>query len=118
MNATLQDAYIRDSERAVSRWNATLSRHHVSERIELPSRRFNRRVGLYADARFDRHGNTVNEADWVQGQHEWLPSPDDEAYVRSLMQPVYEPGQVAGWIAPPAKGIDGRPLDFKYVVIA
>src|SRR5829696_3240050 len=50
MNATLQDAYIRDSERAVSRWNATLARHHVSERIELPSRRFNRRVGLYADA--------------------------------------------------------------------
>src|SRR5215203_728131 len=116
MNATLQDAYIRDSERAVSRWNATLARHHVSERIELPSRRFNRRVGLYADAFFDTYGNPVNEVGWTERQWQWLPSVGDEAFVRSLMQPVYDLGKIAAWIAPPARGVHGRPLDFEYVM--
>jgi benzoyl-CoA 2,3-dioxygenase component B len=31
------------------------------------------------------------------------------------MRPVTEPGKMANWIAPPAKGIDGKPLDFEYV---
>jgi benzoyl-CoA 2,3-dioxygenase component B len=28
---------------------------------------------------------------------------------------VREPGKIAGWIAPPAKGIDSKPLEFEYV---
>jgi benzoyl-CoA 2,3-epoxidase subunit B len=28
---------------------------------------------------------------------------------------VIEPGQFAGWIAPPPRGINGQPLDFQYV---
>jgi benzoyl-CoA 2,3-dioxygenase component B len=28
---------------------------------------------------------------------------------------VYEPGKYANWIAPPSKGIDGKPVDFEYV---
>jgi benzoyl-CoA 2,3-dioxygenase component B len=31
------------------------------------------------------------------------------------MMPVYEPGRIAGWIAPPSKGIKGLPFDFEYV---
>jgi benzoyl-CoA 2,3-dioxygenase component B len=31
------------------------------------------------------------------------------------MQAVTEPGKVANWIAPPAKGINGQPLEFEYV---
>ena len=46
---------------------------------------------------------------------EWLPGEADEAYVISLMRPVYEPGKIAGWIAPPAKGINGLPEQFEYV---
>ena len=34
----------------------------------------------------------------------------------SLMQPVIEPGKVANWIAPPARGINGQPVDFEYVL--
>ena len=33
----------------------------------------------------------------------------------SLMKPVSEPGQYAGWIAPPRVGIDNKPGDFEYV---
>jgi len=32
-----------------------------------------------------------------------------------LMKPVLEPGKFADWIAPPAKGIDGKPAEFDYV---
>jgi benzoyl-CoA 2,3-dioxygenase component B len=28
---------------------------------------------------------------------------------------VVDPGRFAGWIAPPATGIDGLPVDFDYV---
>ena len=37
------------------------------------------------------------------------------AYVKSLMVPCYEPGKFAPWIAPPAKGVKGKPIDFDYV---
>jgi benzoyl-CoA 2,3-epoxidase subunit B len=33
------------------------------------------------------------------------------------MQPVYERGKMAAWIAPPARGINGKPVDFEYVRI-
>jgi len=46
---------------------------------------------------------------------EWLPTDEDRAYVKSLMVPVTEPGKFAAWIAPPAKGIDGKPVEFEYV---
>jgi len=31
------------------------------------------------------------------------------------MQGVTAPGKFAGWIAPPARGINHQPLDFDYV---
>jgi benzoyl-CoA 2,3-dioxygenase component B len=31
------------------------------------------------------------------------------------MQAVTEPGRMASWIAPPARGINGQPGDFEYV---
>ena len=31
------------------------------------------------------------------------------------MQGVTERGMVAGWIAPPARGINSQPADFEYV---
>ena len=46
---------------------------------------------------------------------EWLPTMEDREYVRSLMHPVYEPGKIANWIAPPAAGIKGKPFEFEYV---
>ena len=48
----------------------------------------------------------------------WLPTAEDKTHVQSLMQPVYEPGKVAGWIAPPRRGINDQPLDYEYVHLA
>jgi benzoyl-CoA 2,3-dioxygenase component B len=119
MNAVLQDAYIRDCQRGVDRWNATLARHGSrGVALTLPSRRFNRSVGAYAGARFDPDGTPISEAAWQQRAGEWLPGSADEAHVRSIMKPVYERSKTAAWIAPPARGINGRPIDFEYVRIA
>jgi benzoyl-CoA 2,3-dioxygenase component B len=38
-----------------------------------------------------------------------LPSAEDRAFVQSLMRHVTEPGQLAGWIAPPEIGINNSP---------
>src|SRR5215468_9704817 len=35
-----------------------------------------------------------------------------KAYVQSLMHAVTEPGKFASWIAPPARGINGQPIEF------
>ena len=45
----------------------------------------------------------------------WLPSAADETYIKSLMHAVTEPGKMASWVAPPAKGINGLPGEFEYV---
>ena len=52
---------------------------------------------------------------WEREKDAWLPTADDRAFVRSLMIPVTDPGKVAGWIAPPKRGIHGRPFDYDYV---
>jgi benzoyl-CoA 2,3-epoxidase subunit B len=31
------------------------------------------------------------------------------------MQRVVEPGKMAGWIAPPDRGINANPVDYQYV---
>jgi benzoyl-CoA 2,3-dioxygenase component B len=46
---------------------------------------------------------------------QWLPTEEDRGYVGSLMTPVTEPGKMANWIAPPATGINGKPVEFEYV---
>ncbi|MFQ5750260.1 MAG: benzoyl-CoA 2,3-epoxidase subunit BoxB, partial [Planctomycetota bacterium] len=53
--------------------------------------------------------------EWNRRAGEWLPTGEDRAFVKGLMQPVREPGRIAGWIAPPSKGINGNPFDFEYV---
>lgn len=119
MNAVLRDAYIRDCQRGVDRWNATLARYGVTGLdLKLPSLRFNRHVGAYADQPFDPDGTMIGARGWEQQRGGWLPSRADEQYVMSLMQPVYERGTMASWIAPPARGINGKPSDFEYVHIA
>lgn len=52
---------------------------------------------------------------WQAQKDQWLPSADDRAFVALLMDRVAESGRFAGWIAPPAMGVNRRPLDFEYV---
>jgi benzoyl-CoA 2,3-dioxygenase component B len=57
----------------------------------------------------------VDQATWDATVDNYLPSTDDKAHVISLMQPVYEVGKIASWVAPPKNGINGQPFEFEYV---
>ena len=72
-------------------------------------------MGIFSNDHFAPDGSPLTEAEWTRRRDEWLPSPSDLEYVASLMQPVTERGKIANWIAPPAKGIHGKPFDFEYV---
>ncbi|MCS6899226.1 MAG: benzoyl-CoA 2,3-epoxidase subunit BoxB [Myxococcales bacterium] len=115
LNEVLRDEYVSDCERAVRKWNRTIAAEGVGFELKLPSRKFNRKMGIYAGLYFDTDGNPISQEAFEARRDNWLPTPEDRAYVRSLMVPVVEPGKVAHWIAPPAKGIEGTPLDFEYV---
>jgi benzoyl-CoA 2,3-dioxygenase component B len=116
MNEVLRDAYVRDCQRGVDHWNRTLAQHGITGlELRLPDRRFNRHMGAYGGQRFDPDGKPTAEPEWQGRRSEWLPTPADDDFVRSLMQPVYERGKMASWIAPPTRGINGKPVDFEYV---
>ena len=76
---------------------------------------FNRKVGSFAGCHITPGGRIVDAAAWEAGRPAWLPTPADKAHVESLMRPVYEPGKIAAWLAPPRNGINGQPLDYEYV---
>ena len=115
MNELLRVEYKTDCEKVVKRWNRTLKKTGIDFQISLPSTRFFRRQGIYAGHHFDLAGDPISEAEFEAQRDEWLPTPEDRAYVRSLMSPVYEPGKMANWIAAPQKGIDGNEASFEYV---
>ena len=115
MNEILRDAYIDDNQRGVDIWNKTIAEHGLDFRLALPARRFNRRIGLYAEQSYSPQGEPITREEFDRRRDEWLPSGSDRSYVRGLMQPVYEPGRMAHWIAAPTKGIDGKPITFEYV---
>ena len=116
MNEVLRGEYVEDSQRGVDRWNKIIEKAEVDFRLRLPSTRFHRATGIYAGLHFDPDGRLLSAEDWEARHAAWLPSASDETYVKSLMQqPVYEPGKMAHWIAPPAKGIKNQAVDFEYV---
>jgi len=115
MNEILRDAYIEDCQKGVDRWNRILEKNGLSFRLSLPHRRFHRVIGTYSGHHCTPTGEPLSEQEWNVRKGEWLPSDEDRAYVRSLMRPVYEPGKVASWIAPPQSGLKDKPLEFEYV---
>ena len=115
LNERLRDRYIKDTVGGLGRWNRVLERAGIAERLTLPHKAFNRRIGAFAGARIALDGSIVDEAEWQAHEREWLPTADDRAYVASLMGRVTEPGKFASWIAPPGTGINSRPMDFEYV---
>ena len=119
MNEVLRDEYVRDCERACRRWNQVIRKSGLTGvELTIPSRRFNRSIGAYADHCFDPAGEIVSDAVFTARKDDWLPTPEDRAYVQSLMVPHYAPGEFAPWIAPPRKGVKGRPIDFEYAKLA
>ena len=56
MNEVLRDDYVIDCQRGVDKWNRTLEAHGIDFKLTLPSRRFHRHIGIYADAWCDMAG--------------------------------------------------------------
>ncbi len=115
MNEVLRDGYVGDCENTVLRWNKVLENEGRAERLYLPHRRFNRRVGEYAERRFDVEGRPITEHAWTAQHDTWIPTRADLDFVKGLMHPVHEVGKIAGWIAPPPKGINNNPFAWEYV---
>ncbi|MCO4760659.1 MAG: benzoyl-CoA 2,3-epoxidase subunit BoxB [Myxococcales bacterium] len=118
MNEVLRDDYIDECGNAVRRWNKAIAKIGADFELKLPHRRFHRHQGLYGDNFFNPEGEPISEAEFEANRDKWLKSDADLAFVRQLMQPCYEPGKMANWIAPPKRGIDGKGQDFEYVRFA
>jgi benzoyl-CoA 2,3-dioxygenase component B len=115
MNECLRDDYIVDCQRGLSSWNKIIDRAGLDFELRLPHRGFNRKVGTFAPAHLSPDGQLVDDRTWAAHVSQWLPTDEDRGYVGSLMTTVTEPGKMANWIAPPATGINGKPVEFEYV---
>jgi benzoyl-CoA 2,3-dioxygenase component B len=115
LNERLRDDYIADCAKGVARWNQVIRRQGIDFELKLPHRAFHRAIGNFAEVKATPEGRIINQAEWDENHHKWLPSDADRAYVISLMRPVTERGKFASWIAPPARGINNQAVDFEYV---
>ena len=115
MNEVLRTSYVRDCELGLKRWNRQLERSGIDFRVTLPSSRFDRAIGVWANVRCDLSGRIIGADEFERSRHEWLPSAADRAFVQSLMQRVARPGKMAAWIAPPERGINNLAIDYEYV---
>lgn len=115
MNEVLRTDYVNDCQNILRKWNLALEEEDIPYRLYLPHSRFHRRQGLYKDYHFDIQGNLISAEEFARKKGEWLPNPNDDAYIESLMTPVTGVGQIANWLVPPKVGINGQPFEFEYV---
>ena len=115
MNEVLREAYVRDCEIGLKRWNMQIQKAGHDFRLKLPSTRFRRSIGAWANVPTDLEGRIIAREAYERGLPGWLPTPSDRTYVTSLMQRVTAPGKMAGWVAPPDRGINNLGLDYEYV---
>jgi benzoyl-CoA 2,3-dioxygenase component B len=107
--------YVKDCNVGVTRWNMAIKRAGVDFELKLPSTRFRREVGVWGGITTNPEGQPISQAEFEAKKHEWIPSEEDQRFVKSLMQRVVEPGKMAAWIAPPDRGINAQPVDYEYV---
>jgi benzoyl-CoA 2,3-dioxygenase component B len=115
LNARLRDDFMQDCLAGIGRWNKEVASHGIDFEITLPHVAFNRGIGEFADLSVSPVGEVVSEERFESSRDEWLPTPEDRDYIESIMQPHFEPGGFAPWIAPPTRGINQQPTDFEYV---
>ena len=117
MNDVVRHAYIDDCKIGMTRWNRLIKKAGYDFELTLPSVRFRRSIGPWAGVSTDPAGNFVSAEEFAAGQQKWLPTEADRAHVKSLMVQVTEPGEMAGWIAAPDRGINSQSVDYDYVVL-
>jgi benzoyl-CoA 2,3-dioxygenase component B len=117
INMRLRDDYVADCAKGVERWNKVIEKAGVNYRIKLPHVAFHREIGEFQNIEASPDGEMLSEADWAKRKDQWLPSKADGDFIQSLMQPCWERGKFASWIAAPKVGIDNKGGDFEYVKI-
>ncbi len=115
MNEVMRAAYLRDCQSGIERWNRAIKAAGVDFAFALPSPRFRRAIGAWAGQPVDPAGRFLPQSQYQTHLRDWLPTGEDKEFIKSLMRPVTAPGKMAAWIAPPTRGIDGRPIEFEYV---
>ncbi|MGI9356207.1 MAG: benzoyl-CoA 2,3-epoxidase subunit BoxB, partial [Rhizobiaceae bacterium] len=115
INMRLRDDYKKDASGGIRRWNKLIEKAGITFELALPHEGFHRQIGIFAGKPLTPEGELISQEEWDARRDEWLPTKADGDYIASLMKPCYEPGQYAGWIAPPKVGIDNKPGDFEYV---
>ena len=115
LNETLRDDYVADCQKGVDRWNRILA--EVGASVRLPHVGFHRAVGAFAGHHLSPEGDVLTADEWDAKVADWLPTDEDRSHVIGLMHGVTEPGRMAGWIAPPATGINQKPVDYAYVEV-
>jgi benzoyl-CoA 2,3-dioxygenase component B len=115
LNEVMRESYIKDCEIGLKRWNRQIERGGHGIRLTLPSSRFRRSIGAWANLPVSPQGQMIPKEEYEKRLHDWIPSDADRAFVHSLMQRVIEPGRMAGWIAPPERGINNLPVEHEYV---
>ena len=115
VNKALRDDYSEDCAKGLRRWNRILADMDIDTELVLPHEGFHRAVGTFRDHHVTPAGAVLTSEEWETQSGQWLPSSPEREHVGSLMVPEFEPGKMAGWIAPPSSGINTQPLDFEYV---
>jgi benzoyl-CoA 2,3-dioxygenase component B len=115
LNETLREDYTVDCQKGVDRWNRTLAEAGSDVELVLPNIGFHRQVGTFSSHHVSPDGRKLTDDEWNASSSGWLPTDDDRAHIQSLMVGVTERGKMAGWIAPPASGINQKPVDYDYV---
>lgn len=115
MNEVARVAYVKDCGMGVRRWNMTIQRAGYAVELTLPSTRFRRGIGTWANVPTNPAGQRISHEAYVRQMNDWIPTDADRAHVKSVMQRVVEPGRMAGWIAPPDRGINNQPAVCEYV---
>jgi benzoyl-CoA 2,3-epoxidase subunit B len=115
LNEKLRDDFIKDSVAGVGRWNKVMAKNGINFQLTVPHKAFNRQIGQLAGIKVSPDGRVVSQSEWEAQVRNWLPTPEDRAFVASLMGRVAEPGKFANWIAPPVMGVNKQPINFDYV---
>ncbi|MDE0149528.1 MAG: benzoyl-CoA 2,3-epoxidase subunit BoxB [Rhodospirillaceae bacterium] len=115
MNLVARKGYSNDCDIGITRWNRMIRKAGVDLQFSLPSDRFRRTVGPFAGFHFAPDGTPVSKEAYESRINDWIPSEADRTHIKSLMKQVTAPGRMAGWIAPPDRGINNNPVDYEYV---
>ena len=118
LNETLREDYSEDCQKGLDRWNRSLADAGVDVELRLPHIGFHRQVGTFRDHHVSPDGRVLDDDEWSVNENSWLPSDDDRAHVQSLMVGVSDIGKMAGWVAPPSRGIHQKPVDYDYVQVS